>query len=128
MKRKINFGAHTKLKEIVEKWRNIIGVDPIYIIHIAESTEEYGQAWIEGLGLQNVHPEVTIFFNSEWLNENKYKEEIITEIIIHELVHIIVYQLIIAIDPNYEYKGMKAFANEVLTMKITEAIMKTKRL
>jgi Zn-dependent protease with chaperone function len=124
MKSKTDLSSHQKLDELVTKWRAIIGVDPIYIIEIIESPDDNGfPAWVDGLSLDNPHPVVHVIINSEWLQKNKYNEEEITEIVIHELLHIVLFDTIIMIDPNYKYEGIKARANELLTMKMTAALM-----
>ncbi len=119
-----NFTAHKYIEKLIKKWRQILGVDSVYVIQFIESPEDTGYpAWVDGLSPDNPHPTANIFINSAWLQKNKDNEEKIIELIIHELLHIIVYHAFIMIDPNYKYKGLKAFANEVLVMKITKAII-----
>ena len=121
---KIDLSSHTKLEEIVNKWRDIVGVDPIYIIEIIESPEDNGfPAWVDGLSLDNPHPTVHMFINGSWLQVNKNNDQEIISTIVHELVHIMIWDQIIQINPNYKYSGVQARANEILTMKITKAIM-----
>lgn len=121
---KPDFSDHTKLEEAIEYWRGIIGVDPIYIIEIIESPEDNGfPAWVDGLSLDNPHPVVHIFINANWLQKNKHNEHEIISTLIHELVHIMIWEPIIQINPKYKYEGVQARANEILTMKVTKAIM-----
>lgn len=121
----IDYSAHKNLQELVEKWREIVGVDRIYDIQIIESPEDTGHpAWIDGLSIDNPHPVVNIFVSSNWINTNRHNEKAVVEIIIHELIHIIVFQAFVMIDPNYKYDGVKALSNEILTMKITSGFMK----
>jgi len=121
---KPDFSDHKKLEELMHTWREIIGVDPIYIIEIIESPEDNGfPAWVDGLSLDNPHPVVHIFINANWLQQNKNNEKEIISTLIHELVHVMIWDQIIQINPEYKYEGVKARANEVLTMKITRAII-----
>jgi len=122
-KNKVDLSSHKKLEGLVNKWRDIVGVDPIYIIEIIESTDTSFPAWVDGLSLDNPHPTVNMFINANWLQKNKNNEKEIVSTIIHELVHIMIWDQIIQINPNYEYSGVQARANELLTMKITKAIM-----
>jgi hypothetical protein len=119
----IDLSSHQKLEEIVNKWRDIVGVDPIYLIEIIESPDNDFPAWIDGLSLDNPHPTVNMFINANWLQKNKRNEKEIISTIIHELVHIMIWDQIIQINPEYKYVGVQARANEVLTMKITKAII-----
>lgn len=121
---KIDLSSHQKLEEMVIKWREVVGVDPIYIIEIIESPEDSGfPAWLDGLSLDNPHPTVHMFINANWMHKNKSDEREILTVIIHELVHIMIWDQIIHINPNYKYVGIQARANEMLTMKITKAII-----
>ena len=123
-KPKIDLSSHQKLEEIVNKWRDIVGVDPIYAIEIIESPDDNGfPAWIDGLSLDNPHPTVHMFINASWMEKNKNDEKEIVSTLVHELVHIMIWDHIIQINPDYKYIGVQARANEMLTMKITKAIM-----
>jgi len=118
-----SLSSHHKLEELVNKWRDIVGVDPVYLIEIIESPEGSHPAWIDGLSLDNPHPTVHIFINGNWLIKNKNNERELNATIVHELVHIMLWDQIIQINPDFEYSGIQARANEILTMKITKAIM-----
>src|ERR1041385_4883280 len=96
----IDLSSHQKLEEIVNKWRDIVGVDPIYIIEIIESPDNDFPAWIDGLSLDNPHPTVNMFINANWLQKNKRNEKEIVSTIIHELVHIMIWDQIIQINPD----------------------------
>lgn len=123
-KPKIDFSDHVVLDEIVSKWRNIVGVDPVYLIEIIENPEDDGfPAYVDGLTIDNPHPTAHIFINAHWLQRNKYNEREIISTVIHELVHIMIFDPIIQMNPQYKYEGVQARANENLTMKITRAIM-----
>lgn len=120
-----NFGTAKNIKRLIEKWRTIIGVDPIYIIQFIETTDDLGYpAWVDGINANNPHPMVNIVINSVWLDKNKHDQRKIESVIIHELLHIIIFDAFMIVDPNYKYKGNKARANEILTMKMSNAIMK----
>lgn len=126
----IDFGSQKKLQELIDKWRTIVGVDPIYQIHLKVGiTEEpdlaNSPAWMEGLNITNVHPDVRLCINNDWLQHNRSNEYEINLYIIHELLHIVIYNAFIMIDRDYEHTGLKAFANEMLTMKMANAIMTT---
>lgn len=121
---KIDFSDHKVFEEHVDKWRVIVGVDPVYLIEIIESPDNSGfPAWVDGLSLDNPHPTAHIFINANWLQKNKYNEKEIISTLVHELVHVMIWDQIIQINPEYKYEGVKARANEVLTMKITHAII-----
>lgn len=121
---KTDFSDHKNLEEAINYWREIVGVDPIYIIEIIESPDDNGfPAWVDGLSLDNPHPVVHIFVNANWLHKNKHNKREIISTLIHELVHIMIWDPLIQINPEYKYEGVQARANEILTMKITRAIM-----
>lgn len=121
---KTDFSDHKKLEETINYWREIVGVDPIYIIEIIESPDDNGfPAWVDGLSLDNPHPVVHIFINATWLQKNKYNEQEVISTLVHELVHIMIWDPIIQINSEYKYEGIQARANEMLTMKITKAII-----
>lgn len=121
---KLDLDSHQKLEEAVNKWRDIVGVDPIYMIEIIESPEDNGfPAWVDGLSLDNPHPTVHMFINAAWIADNKGNEKEIITTIVHELVHIMIWDQIIQINPDFKYVGIQARANEILTMKITKAII-----
>ncbi len=120
-----NFVSPEYIELLIEKWRNILGIDPVYEIQFIESPEDNGYpAWIDGLDTNNTHPTANIFINAAWLQKNKNDENKIVGIIVHELLHIILFESFVMIDPTYTYVGIKARANEILTMKLTNAIMK----
>lgn len=124
----IDYSSPQKLQELIDKWRNIIGVDPICIIRIKIGITENQElidtpAWTLGMETSNKYPDFTICFNAILLQDNKYDEREIISMIVHELIHIMLWDQLIVIDPNYVYDGLKARANEILTMKMTHAIM-----
>ena len=127
--KKVDFSSAKKIQVLIDKWRNIIGVDPVYLISLKVGITEdpaliNNPAWIEGLGSENKHPSVTICVNANWLEQNKYDEYEINSTIVHELTHIICFDAFVMADSEYRYEGMKARAAEIITMKITSAIMK----
>lgn len=117
-----------KLQELINKWRKIIGVDPVYIINLKIGITENPAlidhpAWIDGLSTETKHPAVDLYINAAWLDSNRTNEYEINLYIIHELCHIIVFDAFIMANPEYKYEGLQARANETLTMKIASAIM-----
>lgn len=122
----IDYSVPKNIEKLIQKWRKTVGIDPVYVIQFIESPEDTGYpAWVDGLNSDNPHPTANIFINSNWLQKYKYDEKRIVGIIVHELIHIVVTDAFMIIDPQYKYKGVKARANEVLTMKLTNAIMET---
>lgn len=126
--KKVDFSKTAKLFSLIEHWRSIIGVDPIYIIDLKIGIPDVEglistPAWVEGLDSSNQHPTATIFFNGIWLEEKKFDEYWILETVIHELCHIVIFDSLIMADPTYKYEGMRARASEILTMKMTNAIL-----
>ena len=129
-KGKIDYLSVENIENIVQSWRLILGVDPIYDIGFKVSEvddPEYAgsAAWISGLTTDTVHPIVTINFNIDIIGENRYDKEYMLDTIIHELLHIVTWEAFVMADPTYEYKGLKARASEILVMKLTNAILKT---
>ncbi len=123
-----DYSSPKKLEELVNKWRGVVGVDPIYIIRLKVGITEDRDlidtpAWTLGLETTSKYPDVTICFNAILLQENKNDLREITSMIVHELIHIMMWDQLVTIDPSYIYEGLKARANEILTMKLTHAIM-----
>lgn len=120
-----DFSNYQELQQLINKWRNIVGIDQVYVIQLIESPDDNGYpAWVEGLSIDNPHPSVNIFINANWIQKHKNNEKEVTEVVIHELIHILLFDAFTVIDPLYIHEGVKARANELLTMKITNSIMK----
>jgi hypothetical protein len=125
MKNKTNHGTTKNIERLITKWRSILGIDPVYIIQYIEATDDNGHpAWIDGLTIDNPHPTANIFINADWLERHKHNEKKITELIIHELLHALLFDPFLILDPNYKYEGNKARVNEALVMKLTSAFIK----
>lgn len=127
-KKSVDLGTNAKLTEIVNKWRPIIGVDPVYIINLKIGITEDpsfadNPAWIDGLSSDNTHPAASLYINATWLEQNRSNEYDINYYIVHELCHIIVFEAFVMANPAYKYEGLQARANETLVMKMTSAIM-----
>jgi hypothetical protein len=122
-----DFTSPLFIMKLIEKWRNIVGVDPVYVINMKIGVSEDPAmsnmpAWIEGLDQENHHPAVTIFINQATLEQVESAQEIL-EYVIHELCHIVIWDALVMANPEYRYTGMQARATEILVMKMTSAIL-----
>ena len=126
---KEDYSSIEKIEYLIDKWRDLLGIDPVYLIYLKIGITENqalsnSPAWVEGLDKDNMHPTVNLCINAKWLEENKYNGAAVEETIIHELLHIICFDAFMMANPEYRYAGMMARANEILTIKITNTIMK----
>ena len=136
MKKKKTYISKSYLLKRIAFWRKVLGIDSIYDINISiipmsevskhvdienDAEGTIVEAFISGMNEE--HPIITVYFTKEFLKNNKYNELEINSTLVHELTHIIVNDAFILFDPKYKYEGIKAKANERLTIKFTTALM-----
>jgi len=118
--------SHNYLSTIINRYRNRIGINPSYDINLnILSEEEWPKkmdtttAWIEE---SETHPVFELNLRKSYLQSLQLNSRQITQIIVHELLHIVFGETLKDLKKNYNY-DQDGKIEEKLVMQMARAIV-----
>lgn len=119
---------YIKVQKIIRRYRERLGINPSYLIHVnivpeSQWPKKYkvsgAGAWIQESA---THPEYYINIRKDVLSGDVRE---VTQLIVHELLHIVFGELLKSIKKNYDY-DQDGKLEEKLVMQMARAIVPTK--
>lgn len=117
------------LQSVMKRYRNRLGINPSYEIHLEIVPEHKWPKKLDDAGAwvkeSDTHPWFEIKLRKSYLQEKENNPRQITQLIVHELLHIVLGEILKDLKRNYNY-DQDGKIEEKLVMQMARAIVPAK--